>query len=616
MPDDRPAKPLPASTDDQRDASPLRHVLLTTFDGPIDLELGGVLPSVTIAYETYGTLNADRSNAVLVCHALSGDSHVASHGADDEPGWWDAMVGPGKPIDTDRYFVICSNVLGGCRGTTGPWTTDRETGRPWGADFPPITLGDMVAMQKRLIDQLGIAKLRGIVGGSLGAHQTLTWAIRHRGSADFYGVIAGSARLASQALSFDVVGRNAITRDPHFHDGQYYDQPTGPDVGLAIARMLGHITYLSPEAMNDKFDPDRHQPHDLETAFEKKFSVGSYLAYQGSKFVERFDANSYITLSMAMDLFDLGRTPQQLADSLSQAHGRFLVASFASDWLFPPSQSVELANALLAHDLPVTYCEVRSDAGHDGFLLPNEIGRYGELIRAGLEDTSPASQSTNTAAQSDASPSATEPPTGTPSIYQGKRLDDDLLLGLIEPGDSVLDLGCGDGALLGRLKQRGHDKLMGIDVDEPHIIATAKQGIPVIDHDLNLGLPMFADGRFDVVVLSQTLQAVHNVEAVIDAMVRVGRRAIVSFPNFGFRAIRQMLSEDGRSPKADGPFGYEWYSTPNRRFPTIADFQDLCDKKQLVVDQQRYLDTAAGQTIEDDPNLNADVAIFVIRRPS
>jgi homoserine O-acetyltransferase len=596
------------SSDSVRNVSPLRHAQQVTFAEPPSLELGGQLPAVTVTYETYGQLNARRDNAVLVCHAISGDSHVARHDAADDPGWWDMVVGPGQSIDTERYFVICSNMLGGCRGTSGPNSTNPHTGRPYGADFPAITVGDMVAVQQRLIDHLGIETLRAVIGGSLGGHQAVTWAVRHPARVRGCVALATSPRLTSQALAFDVVGRNAILHDPGYGGGQYYEAGGGPVVGLALARMLAHITYLSREAMTAKFDPSRLQPKDIATAFEKKFSVGSYLAYQGHKFVERFDANSYVTLSMAMDLFDLGDTPEQLRAAFAPSQCRWLVVSFSSDWLFPPEQSQQIVDALIATDRPVSYCNVEASGGHDAFLLEEKLSIYGGLINAFL-------------ARVDGPPALGQPSSATPrpvdeptSIFHGQRLDYDLILELIPPAASVLDLGCGGGELLSRLRERGHSRLVGVELDEHAVLACVERGLDVVQHDLEKGLAPFADGQFDVVVLSQTLQSIVDTEGIIDAMLRVGRCGIVSFPNFAYHKIRTMLYEEGRSPKAEGVYRFEWYNTPNRRFPSIADVEDFCAAKHIQTHRKLYLDSETHRWITEDPNRNADVAIFVLSR--
>jgi len=594
------------SSDSARHARPLRHVQSVTFDQALDLELGGRLPSVTVAYETYGQLNAARSNAILVCHAISGDSHVARHNDEDDPGWWDIMVGPGKPIDTSRFFVICPNLLGGCRGTTGPGSTDPATGKPYGRDFPTVTIRDMVEAQRRLLDHLGIGQLLAVVGGSLGGHQALTWATRFPERVQAVVPVATSARLTSQALAFDVVGRNAIRRDPYYHGGQYYGEKRTPEVGLAIARMIGHITYLSQEAMTKKFDADRLRPRDVPTNFEKIFSVGSYLGHQGDRFVERFDANTYITLSMAMDLFDLGKTPEELAATFRRAPCRWLVISFSSDWLFPPEQSREIVNALIASRIPVSYCNVRSACGHDAFLLPDDFPIYGEMIRAFLNNVAGA-QAPLIADDDEASD-------GPTSIFHQHRLDYDRIVELAPPATSLLDLGCGSGALLARVKAENHRHLMGVELDERKILTCVSRGLDVVQADLNKGLGAFADQEFDCVVLSQTLQAVYDVEGVLTEMLRVGRSCIVSIPNFGYRPLRQMLAEEGRAPKSGGVLHYEWFNTPNVRFFTLLDFEDFCRQKQIRVHRRIALDTEAGAEVFDDPNLNADLAIFVISR--
>lgn len=595
------------SSDATRSAAPLRHAQSVTFDAPLALELGGTLPQVTVAYETYGRLHAARDNAVLVCHAISGDSHVARHDAVDAPGWWDLVVGPGRAIDTERWFVVCSNTLGGCRGSTGPNSLDPRSGRPYGADFPTITVADMVALQRRLLDHLGLDAWHAVVGGSLGGHQAMTWAIAHPERLRGCVALASSPRLTSQAIAFDVVGRNAILQDPGFHAGQYYDHGAGPATGLALARMLAHITYLSREAMSAKFDPSRHAPREVATAFEQRFSVGSYLAHQGNKFVERFDANSYVTLSMAMDLFDLGETPEALRAAVGRSPCRWLLVSFSSDWLFPAEQSRQIVAARLAADRPVSYCDVTASGGHDAFLLEERLEVHGGLLGGFL------------AALAEPSPEPPPATAGTPpsptSIFHAQRLDEARFLELIPAGARVLDLGCGGGALLARLRARGHTRLVGVELDEHALLACVRRGLDVVQHDLEHGLPLFHDGQFDIVVLSQTLQSIVDTERIIDEMLRVGGRAIVSFPNFAYRPLRRMLAEAGRSPKSDGPFHFEWYNTPNRRFPSIADVQHFCAAKGIEIEQALYLESESSRWITDDPNLNADIAIVALRRP-
>jgi len=599
------AKDIFESSDTVRTAQPLRYAQSITLDELLGLESGGTLAGVTVAFETYGKLNQAGDNAILICHAISGDSHVARHNAEDDPGWWDILVGPGKPVDTNRFFVVCPNLLGGCRGTTGPGSINPATGKPYGPDFPTITIGDMVEVERRLLDHLGIGQLVAVIGGSVGGHQTLTWATRHPNRLRGAVVLATSPRLTSQALAFDVVGRNAIRRDPHYHGGQYYDQSHGPDVGLALARMIGHITYLSPEAMNQKFDADRLQPREVAIEFEKTFSVGSYLGYQGTKFVERFDANSYMTLSLAMDLFDLGRTPEQLVASLRPAGCRWLVLSFSSDWLFPPSQSRDIVNALIRNHATVSYCEIESGCGHDAFLLPDDFDRYGEMIRAFIHNLAPLPQVPGVEPD--------EPP-GPTSIFHERRLDYDRIVELIPAGSRVLDLGCGTGRLLCRLKREGHRHLVGVELDETKILRALQRNLDVVQADLNEGLGAFAHHQFDCVVLSQTLPAVKDVEGVIAEMLRVGATGIVSFPNLAFHKLRRILAEEGRAPRAYGWLRNKWYDTADIRFLSITDFEDFCQEKGLHIQRRIALNTETGEEITEDANRNADLAIFVLRQ--
>jgi len=593
-----------ASSDSVRSAKPLKHARKVTFDEPLSLELGGRLPSVTVTYEAYGRLNNDRSNAVFICHALSGDSHVARHDDDDAPGWWDIAVGPGRPIDTDRFFVICPNLLGGCRGTTGPNSINPAAGQPYGTDFPTITIGDMVQVHLKLLKHLGIDKALAAVGGSMGGFQVLHWAASFPETLAGVLPIATSARLSSQALAFDVVGRNAIMRDPNFRGGRYYSSGEMPDVGLAIARMIGHITYLSREAMKKKFEADRLHPRDVPVEFEKKFSVGSYLGYQGAKFVERFDANSYIVLSMAMDLFDLGGSVEALARVFDRSQCRWLVLSFTSDWLFPPAESQQIVNALVSVGHPVSYCNVASTCGHDAFVLPDDLTAYGELIGSFLLNLS-GTKTPRKTKHNNADPK---------NVFQTHRLDLERIMELIPLSASVLDLGCGDGALLAMLRTRHASPVMGVELSQDAIIECVRQGLDVIQADLNQGLPEFADHRFDYVVLSQTLQAVRDVERLMDEMLRVGRRCVVTFPNFGYHKLRKMLAEQGRAPETAGILRHKWYDSPNIRFFTIADFEDFCAAKGITIHRRITLDTEAGRAVDDDPNLNADLAMFVISR--
>jgi homoserine O-acetyltransferase len=600
-----------SSSDASRSAAPLRHARTFRSTAPFELGSGATLPELVICYETWGTLSPARDNAVLICHAVSGDSHAAGHyaeDADDVPGWWEVMVGPGRPIDTDRYFVVCSNVVGGCRGSTGPNFTNPATGKRWGPDFPAVTVEDMVRAQLLLVDHLGIDVLLAVVGGSLGGFQALALAVHHCERVRACIGLATSPRLTSQAIAFDVVGRNAITHDPAFHGGQYYDGPL-PAAGLAIARMLAHITYLSSESMAEKFELTRYQPRDVPSAFEKRFSVGSYLAYQGDKFVERFDANSYVTLSMAMDLFDLGDSIAKLREVFRPSSCRFLLVSFTSDWLYPPYQSRQIVDALLAEEKDVSYCNVVSSCGHDAFLLENDLASYGRLVGAFLDGAS--------GGRSAATEPTGHPPTAADAatnIFTGLRLDHQVVLDLVPVGASVLDLGCGNGELLDLLRARGHRRLVGVELDERMVVECVERGHDVVQSDLDRGLSSFDDGQFDVAILSQTLQAIEDTAGMLGELVRVAGRGIVSFPNFAYAPMREMFYREGRIPKSEGLYGYNWWETPNRRFPSILDFEELCGRLGIRLHTRIYLDTRAGRTVAEDPNVNADVAVAVISR--
>ena len=338
---------------------------------PMKLDSGASLGPFTIAYETYGALNADKSNAVLVCHALTGDQYViGTHPVTGKSGWWEFMVGPGRSIDTDRFFVICTNILGGCMGTTGPKDVNPATGKPWGLSFPVITVGDMVRAQALLMDSLGIQQLFCVAGGSLGAMQVLQWASAYPDRVFSAIPIAGAARHSAQNIAFHEVGRQAIIADPDWCDGDYHAHDKIPHRGLAVARMAAHITYLSEAALHRKFGRNLQNREKVSYGFEADFEVESYLRHQGSTFVERFDANSYLYITRAMDYFDLvAEHGGVLARAFQGTKTRFCVLSFTSDWLFPTSESRTLVHALNAAAANVSFVEVKSDKGHDAFLL-------------------------------------------------------------------------------------------------------------------------------------------------------------------------------------------------------------------------------------------------------
>ena len=594
-----------SDSDALRYGPPLRHAQTWISNESLGLENGGCLEQITVCYETWGVLDDEASNAVLICHALSGDSHVVRHDEHDTPGWWEVLVGPGKPIDTNQFFVICSNVLGGCRGTTGPNFVNPDTGQPYGADFPVVTVRDMVEVQRRLIAKLEISRLHSVVGGSLGGFQVLTWAIDHPEIVESSIVLASSARLSSQGIAFDVVGRNAIRHDPNFAGGQYYDGPA-PEGGLALARMLAHITYLSDESMRAKFDPTRLQPRTVDSAFESTFSVGSYLAHQGDRFVERFDANCYVTLSTAMDLFDLGDNAEKLAASLTPSTCRWLFISFSSDWLYPASASRQLVDTLVTQSKSVSSCEIESPAGHDSFLLAETIEGGGRMIRAFLKNDD-ALHARN---RDENEPHIDEPT----SIFYAQRLDYDMILRLMPRDASVVDLGSGNGELLSILRGQGYGPLLGVERDQRQVVACVERGLSVIHADLEHGLPAIPEQSFEVALLSQTLQSIVDVAGVLDEVVRIGQRGIVSFPNFAHAPMRETFRREGRLPKEEGLYAYDWHDTPNRRFPSILDFQELCEKRGIRILEAIFFDSSTGEEIVDDPNLNADVAVVALAR--
>ena len=354
------------------------------IDEPIKLDSGEILEDVSVAYETYGDLNKDKSNAILICHALTGDAHAAGwHKGDKKPGWWEMVIGPGKALDSEKYFIICSNVLGGCKGTTGPSSINPKTNKPYGLDFPVITIGDMVQVQKKLIDSFGITQLTAIIGGSMGGMQVLEWMVTYPEMMKKAIPIATTASSSPQQIAFNDVGRQAIFADPDWNKGNYYETGKVPVSGLSLARMIAHITYLSDESMDIKFGRGLQDKDEISYDFSVDFQVESYLKHQGETFVKRFDANSYLFITKAVDLFDLSINGS-LIDGFKDVEAKIEVISVDSDWLYPTEQSTEIVTALNANDVETSFSEIKSNYGHDAFLL--EKGQLNHILSKFLAD--------------------------------------------------------------------------------------------------------------------------------------------------------------------------------------------------------------------------------------
>lgn len=577
------------------------------FEAPdrLALESGRSLSPVDVAYETYGKLNADRSNAVLVCHALTGNAHVAgrNHPDDRKPGWWDDMVGPGKGIDTNYYFVICSNVLGGCSGTTGPSSINPETSKPWGMNFPVVTIEDMVKVQKALVEYLGIKRLLAVVGGSMGGMQVLEWAVRYPEAVATAIPIATTARLSAQSIAFDAIGRQAILADPDFKQGQYHADGQ-PGRGLSIARMIGHITYLSEQGMHSKFGRNLRNSDAYAYDFASEFSVETYLEYQGEKFVERFDANAYLYVTKAMDYYDLTRGGN-LVEALQDVRSRFLLLSFKTDWLFPSSQSRQLVEALLANEKDVSYCDLDSPHGHDAFLLEPET--VGGLLRAFLAGTieNPETIASDNLLK-------IPHPSASPRVRRS-RVEYNHIEALVRRGSSVLDLGCGDGTLLRRLQESREIDAMGVEVDEQALTDCIEAGLTTVQFDLEHDLSSFVTQSWDYVVLSRTLQALRAPGRVLDEMLRIGRYGIVSFANFGYWRTRLHLLATGRMVQADN-IEESWDETSNLRSLTVRDFERYCRDHAIRILERRFVSGRWRRTIHRLPNMRARVATYLIER--
>jgi homoserine O-acetyltransferase len=593
---------------------------IARFDSPLPLACGKTLAPYELAYETYGTLDADGSNAVLVCHALNASHHVAGYyeGEPDNVGWWDNMVGPGKPLDTERFFVVGVNNLGSCFGSSGPLSMNPATGAPWGADFPLVTVEDWVDAQARLADLLGIRQWAAVMGGSLGGMQALAWATRYPERIRHALVIAAAPNLSAQNIAFNEVARQAIRSDPDFHDGYFEARGTKPRRGLVVARMIGHITYLSDEQMEEKFGRDLREG--LKFSFAPEFQIESYLRHQGEKFAEYYDANTYLRITKALDYFDpAAARGGSLVRALAPARCAFLVVSFTTDWRFAPARSREIVKALVDNRRDVCYAEIVAAHGHDAFLLDNPqymgvVHAYFDRIAAESrvrDDFAPANKTPGPLSRKVAAdtPSGAAPYVPSAAAAAG-RADFATIASWIPKGARILDLGCGDGSLLAYLARERAATGYGVEIDDAGVLASVANGINVLQSDLESGLAGFDDASFDCVILSQTLQAMRHTEDIVVEMLRVGREAIVTFPNFGHWSHRLQIVK-GRMPVSTS-LPYQWYDTPNIHLCTVADFDAFLAERDFRVENRVVL--SGGRAVTTLPNLRGELAIYRFRR--
>jgi homoserine O-acetyltransferase len=571
---------------------------IVTFPA-LALDCGVTLPNVDVAYETYGALNAARSNGILVLHAFSGDAHAAGISKETgQPGWWSEMIGPGLAFDTDRYFVISSNILGGCRGTTGPGSIDPSAGKPYAMRFPVITISDMVRLHKMLVEHLGVERLLAVAGGSMGGMQALEWTVSYPGAVAAAIPIAATSRHTAQQIAFNEVGRQAVMADPDWNQGDYYEGQR-PGRGLAVARMVGHITYMSDASMRQKFGRRLRDKDAFGFDFSVDFEVESYLRYRGSQFVNRFDANSYLYITKAMDYFDLSAGRTSLAEAFDRTHSRFLVLSFTSDWLYPTYQSLETVSALRSRNIDVSFCELDSSYGHDAFLL--ETKEQSEMISGFLANvTRDLTESPRPAAR----------PAADIETTISMRPDYAMIAALVEPGSKVLDLGCGEGELLACLQDQKNVDARGVEIDPNKVRRAISRGVSAYQSDIDHGLVDYPDKVFDFVILSQTLQETRYPLSVLREMLRVGKHGIVAFPNFGHWTTRLSHLISGRAPRTK-LFPHEWHESPNLHFLTIDDFIQLCRTQHWTIEQQIFL--SGNRKVRRCANLLSQVAVFSIR---
>ncbi|MBO7721336.1 MAG: homoserine O-acetyltransferase [Kiritimatiellae bacterium] len=547
-------------------------------EGGLRLSYGGVLKEVEVAYEECGAPLAD-GNAVYICHALTGDAHVAGckPGEDKPSGWWEGMVGPGRAVDTDRFHVICANVLGGCSGTTGPMSINPDTGAPYGSAFPQYTFDDAVDVFRMFLRQLGVKRLYALIGGSYGGLQVVNWITRYPDDMEKVCLIATSANLNTQAIAFSVMSRNSITDDPKWKGGDYYgaDAGGGPGAGLAAARQLAHITYLSRELLQRKFgrrlqknfvDAPASERAERDRLFKTYFQIESYLDYQALKFLRRFDANSYLHITRSMDLYDPCDRYGSLDAAFARVKAKTLVVSYAGDILFPRWQSEEIAASLMRAGKSVTYCHLESGTGHDSFLT--DIADLSKIVGGFLGRRSV-------------------------KIMNWQVRHNRNVLDMVKEGAHVVDIGCGDGTLLNVLREEKNVRGDGVEIDVERFEEALADGHDMFWGDADEGFAVIPDGYYDTAIVSDTLQEVRNPRGLLREMLRIAGEAIVTFPNFAAYRIRLTLACTGRLPVSK-QLPFEWYDTPNIHCVTLKDFRRLCDKegyeiKEVKAESRHFL---------------------------
>lgn len=550
-----------------------QYLKLDLPEGGFKLEKGGVLPEIVVAYERCGKITPENDNVVFVCHALTGDAHVAGmHPEETSPsGWWEGMFGPGKGVDTERYQVICANVLGGCMGTTGPSSVNPATGRPYGSAFPKITMSDIVDVNRLLLKQLGINHVTAVIGGSFGGILVIDWVTRYSGDMDKAIVIASASHMSSQSLAFDLIGRNAIVEDPKWNGGDYYESAQ-PDAGLTSARQIAHITYLSNDVLEERFGRERRGEwlerartdkafrDEMDRGFHTYFQLESYLRYQGSKFCKRFDANSYLHITLALDEYDTSEKFGSLRQAFKNVKAKLLFVSLSGDWLFEPKQSEELVQACLTEGVRVSYCRLNAPSGHDAFLT--HIADLKRVVRAFLPPSDAA--------------------TVQPAFHRWQERHYANVIEMVPEGSRVADLGCGDGALISILREKRGCTGYGVEMDIEQVIKAIASGVDVVTADLDGDLAMIPEGSADIAILSETLQTIRKPRTLMQRILNIAEEALVSFPNFACWDVRLRLLFSGRMPKGR-QLPFEWYDTPNIHLFTLKDFLRLCRDEKLRI---------------------------------